>query len=463
MAVSLFQIFSIGIGPSSSHTVGPMRAARQFISEIERNGRLGEVANIRIELFGSLAMTGKGHGTDIAVLLGLEGESPEGVDPSEVDPRVSFILNNCTINLLSKRTISFHKETDLIFHKGRRLPYHSNAMRFKAFDQEGAELYKQIFYSVGGGFILDHEQIFSPFSEEEESLPLPFKTCEELLHHCTLTGKTIPEIMLENEKTLRSEAEIRQGILHIWNVMQDSVKRGCETEGILPGGLNVKRRAAKLKRKLEEGRDPLSNDPSYVLDWVSLFALAVNEENAAGGRIVTAPTNGAAGVIPAVLHYYMKFCDNPNFDGVIDFFLTAAAIGILFKEGASLSAAEMGCQGEIGVACSMAAGGLVAALGGTNAEIENAAEIGMEHNLGLTCDPIAGLVQVPCIERNTMGAIQAINACRLARHHGEEETCVSLDQVIQTMHQTGMDMKHHYKETSEGGLAIHVPVNIPEC
>jgi L-serine dehydratase len=459
MPVSLFQIFSIGIGPSSSHTVGPMRAAYQFIKDIENNGRLDEVANIRIELFGSLAMTGEGHGTDIAVLLGLEGEKPEECDPTTVDPRVAFILSNCTIKLLSKRTISFHKETDLIFHKGRRLPYHSNAMRFKAFDQFGAELYKQIFYSVGGGFTVDHEQIFTPATAQEgPTIPYPFTTCEELLTLCEQNKMTIAELMLENEKAWRSEAEIREGILKIWGVMQDSVHRGCETEGTLPGGLNVKRRAAALLKKLKTAPD----DPAAILDWVSLYALAVNEENAAGGRIVTAPTNGAAGVIPAVLHYYMQFCQNPTDDGVIDFFLTTGAIGILYKEGASFSAAEMGCQGEVGVACSMAAGGLAAALGATPKQIESAAEIGMEHNLGLTCDPIAGLVQVPCIERNTMGAIQAINAARLAMQR-DTEPLVSLDQVIKTMYQTGLDMKHHYKETSEGGLAIHVSVGIPEC
>lgn len=463
MALSLFQIFSIGIGPSSSHTVGPMRAANQFISDIKANGRLEEVANIRIELFGSLAMTGEGHGTDIATLLGLEGELPENVDPPSVQHRIAFILSNRTINLLGERTISFHKETDLLFHKGRRLPYHSNAMRFKAFDQEGAELYKQIFYSVGGGFILDHEQIFAPVNAEEGvSVPFPFETCEELLEHCNREGMTMAHLILENEKAWREEPEIRKGILDIWEVMKKAVQRGCETDGILPGGLEVKRRAPSLLRRLEENQISLKQDPAHIFDWVSLYALAVNEENAAGGQIVTAPTNGAAGVIPAVLHYYMKFCANPSLEGIVDFFLVSGAIGCLYKQRASFSAAEMGCQGEVGVACSMAAGGLVAALGGTNEQIENAAEIGMEHNLGLTCDPIAGLVQVPCIERNTMGAIQAINACRLAMH-GDGEHRVSLDQVIKTMYQTGLDMKHHYKETSEGGLAIHVPVSVPEC
>lgn len=463
MAVSVFQIFSIGIGPSSSHTVGPMRAAHQFISDIASNGRLEEVANIRIELFGSLAMTGEGHGTDFAVLLGLEGELPESVDPRSVASRLDAIVNTCTIDLLSKRRISFHKETDLLFHKGRRLPYHSNAMRFKAFDQTGAELYKQIFYSVGGGFILDHEQIFSPVSQNAaRAIPYPFTNCEQLLAHCKTSGKTIAEVMLENEKALRTEKQIRDGIFKIWQVMKDAVERGCQTEGVLPGGLNVKRRAAALLAKLLERERSGSVDPSSVFDWASLFALATNEENAAGGRIVTAPTNGAAGVIPAVLHYYLKFCEGANEEGIFRFFLTAGAIGVLYKEGASFSAAEMGCQGEVGVACSMAAGSLVAALGGTCEQVEQAAEIGMEHCLGLTCDPILGLVQVPCIERNTMGALKAINACRLAMN-GDGEHVVSLDQVIKTMYHTGLDMKYHYKETSEGGLAIHVPVSVPEC
>jgi len=459
MSVSLFQIFSIGIGPSSSHTVGPMRAAERFIADIDENGRLDEVANIRIELFGSLAMTGMGHGTDFAVLLGIEGERPESCDPTNVQHRLQFIMNNCTINLHGKRTISFHKETDLIFHMGRRLPYHSNAMRFKAFDEFGAELYKQIYYSVGGGFIIDHEQIFVAVDESEAKVPYPFKSGDELLQMCEREGKSISEIMLANECVHRSEEQVREGILEIWQVMKDSVQRGCETEGILPGGLEVKRRAKALKERLLKLG---SKDPSHVFDWASLYALAVNEENAAGGRIVTAPTNGAAGVIPAVLHYYMQFCEEACEEGVIQFFLTAGAIGNLYKENASFSAAEMGCQGEVGVACSMAAAGLAEALGAMPKQVEDAAEIGMEHNLGLTCDPIAGLVQVPCIERNTMGTIQAINACRLAMH-GDGDGRVSLDQVIKTMHQTGLDMKYHYKETSEGGLAIHVPVSVPEC
>lgn len=463
MAVSLFEIFKIGIGPSSSHTVGPMRAARQFIQNIESNGRLAEVESVLVELFGSLAMTGEGHATDIALLLGLEGETPEAVNTETVEHRVNYITREGSLHLLQKRRISFDRATGILFHKGKRLPYHSNAMRFKAFDRSGKELSTQIIYSVGGGFTVDHEQIFTTSDNEgQSSVPFPFTTCSELLEHCQLQGKMIYEIMLENEKLWREEPEIREGILRIWNVMKLSVQNGIEKEGILPGGLNVRRRAAQIYRNLTESSQTLRDDPSKLFDWVSLFALAVNEENAAGGRVVTAPTNGAAGIIPSVLHYYMEFTENPTIDGLINFFLTAAAIGILYKEGASLSAAEMGCQGEVGVACSMAAGGLTAALGGTNEQIENAAEIGMEHNLGLTCDPIGGLVQIPCIERNTMGAIKAINASRLAMH-GDGQHHVSLDQVIKTMKQTGQDMKHIYKETSEGGLAIHVSVSVPEC
>lgn len=440
-----------------------MRAARRFITSIKQNGRLHEVDRVLIELFGSLAMTGEGHATDIALLLGLEGELPEDVDPDSVNHRISYICNHHELNLLHKKLIRFEKERDLLFHKGKRLPYHSNAMRFKAFDKNGRELMTQIIYSVGGGFIVDHEQIFAEAAQSSEaSIPYPFKTCEELLVHCRKTGKMIYEVMMENELVWRTQQEIEQGILRIWNVMQQCVLRGIEQEGILPGGLNVRRRAAQIYNNLTDPDSPYQNDPAKIFDWVSLFALAVNEENAAGGRVVTAPTNGAAGIIPAVLHYYMKFTESPTLEGVVNFFLTAAAIGILYKEGASLSAAEMGCQGEVGVACSMAAGGLVAALGGTNEQIENAAEIGMEHNLGLTCDPIGGLVQIPCIERNTMGSIKAINAARLAMH-GDGQHHVSLDEVIKTMRHTGEDMKHIYKETSEGGLALHVSVSVPEC
>lgn len=464
MPVTVFQMFSIGIGPSSSHTVGPMRAARLFALELEGEGELGRVHNLNVELFGSLAMTGKGHATDRAVLLGLEGNTPEGIDPNYVEERVPYIEQLGSLNLLGKHPIAFDVEEHLIYHKGKRLPFHSNALRFRAYDNHGKELLSQIYYSVGGGFIVNHDQAFDESDEEvtdDAPPPYPFKTCEELLAHCNRAGLTIHEVVMENEKTWRSEDEVREGILRIWKVMQDSVKRGCEQEGILPGGLNVKRRAAEIHRQLLASGN-LSKDPSEVFDWISLFALAVNEENAAGGRVVTAPTNGASGVIPAVLHYYYKFTSDPDDEGVVKFFLTATAIGILYKEGASLSAAEMGCQGEVGVACSMAAGGLAAALGATNEQIENAAEIGMEHNLGLTCDPIAGLVQIPCIERNTMGAIKAVNATRLAMR-GDGTHSVTLDQVIVAMRHTGEDMKSIYKETSEGGLAVHVPVSVPEC
>lgn len=460
--VSVFQLFSIGIGPSSSHTVGPMRAARRFLEKLESEGHLAHVASLTIELFGSLAMTGKGHATDIAVLLGMEGETPENVDPNCVQGRVQRIETERTLLLGSSHSIPFNIEEHLVFHKGKRFTFHSNAMRFKVFDAKGEALHSDIYYSVGGGFVVPQEEALeSPINSLEQSVPYPFQTCDELMQHCRETRMTIAQIVLENEKCWRNEEQIRKGILRIWQVMKECVARGLSQEGILPGGLNVKRRAADIHRTLTLGGDILS-DPAEIFDWVSLFALAVNEENAAGGRVVTAPTNGAAGIIPAVLHYCQKFVPSFNEEGVITFFLTAAAIGILYKEGASLSAAEMGCQGEVGVATSMAAGGLAAVLGGTNEQVENAAEIGMEHNLGLTCDPIAGLVQIPCIERNTMGAIKAINAARLALH-GDGTHRVSLDQVIAAMRHTGEDMQSKYKETAEGGLALSVPVNVPEC
>jgi L-serine dehydratase len=464
MAVSIFQLFSIGVGPSSSHTVGPMRAARQFLSELQAEGELGRVERLTIELYGSLAMTGKGHATDVALLLGLEGETPDNADPDTIPQRVAQIEKSGWIKLLGRHRISFDVPEDLIFHKGKRLPFHSNAIRFKVYDGSEREFASQIYYSVGGGFIVTHEEAHDPFSSSPADVPVPyaFKTCEELFQHCKNHNLKIHELMMENEKAFRSEEEVRSGILKIWQVMQASVERGCQQEGILPGGLNVKRRAAGILKQLQAKNGGGIGDPSEIFDWVSLFALAVNEENAAGGRVVTAPTNGASGIIPAVLHYYQRFTQNPTEDGIIRFFLTAGAIGILYKEGASLSAAEMGCQGEVGVACSMAAGGLACALEASDEQIENAAEIGMEHNLGLTCDPIAGLVQIPCIERNTMGAIKAINACRLAMY-GDGQHRVSLDQVIMTMRKTGEDMKHVYKETAEGGLALYVPVSVPEC
>ncbi len=461
--VSVFQLFSIGIGPSSSHTVGPMRAARLFAEELRAEGYLPYVASLTIELFGSLAMTGKGHATDIAVLLGMEGETPEGIDPNAVQGRVQRIEKEHTLQLLGHHSIRFIPDEQLVFHKGKRFTFHSNAMRFRAFDAKGAVLLSDIYYSVGGGFVVPQKEALEPTytSNMDEAVPYPFQTCEDLLHHCRENRMTIAELMMENEKSWRSEKQIRDGILNIWQVMKDSVEKGIQTEGILPGGLEVKRRASEIYKNLTKTFDEIK-DPSEIFDWVSLFALAVNEENAAGGRIVTAPTNGAAGIIPAVLHYYQKFIPSFDDEGVVTFFLTAAAVGILYKEGASLSAAEMGCQGEVGVATSMAAAGLTAALGGTNAQIENAAEIGMEHNLGLTCDPIAGLVQIPCIERNAMGAVKAINAMRLAMQ-GDGSHRVTLDQVITAMRQTGEDMQSKYKETSEGGLALSVPVNLPEC
>ncbi|WP_068469405.1 L-serine ammonia-lyase [Candidatus Protochlamydia phocaeensis] len=463
MAVSVFNLFSIGIGPSSSHTVGPMRAARQFVLNLSQKDLLPTVKRIKAELYGSLALTGKGHSTDIAVLLGLEGNAPEGTDPADVEPRIASIRKQKKLILLNTHAISFDEPADLIFHYDKQLPYHPNGMRFTVYDQGGKELYQQVFYSVGGGFIVDHEAAMKDkeIFQNSHRLPYPFKTAEELLIQCRRQGMTIAQLMMENEKSWRTEEEIRKGLLHIWHIMQECVKRGCQQEGILPGGLNVKRRAAGIYRYLQEQeKKPLEQrDPAEVMDWVSLWALAVNEENAAGGRVVTAPTNGASGVIPAVLHYYQKFVKGANEDGIVTFLLVAGAIGILYKEGASISAAEMGCMGEVGVACSMAASGLAAALGGSNEQVENAAEIGMEHNLGLTCDPIKGLVQIPCIERNTMGAAKAINAERLARLHGDGTHRVTLDQVIATMRQTGHDMMAIYKETSQGGLAV----NVPEC
>lgn len=459
MAISVFNLFSIGIGPSSSHTVGPMRAAYQFVRNLDQKDLLPKTNRVKIDLYGSLALTGKGHGTDIAVLLGLEGATPDGIDPNAIQERVAAIRSNHSLYLMQKKKIDFNEESELIFHYDKQLPYHPNGMRFTAFDQNGKELLSQVFYSVGGGFIVDHQTASKDkhLGEDEHKLPYPFKTGDELLRLGRQHNTTIAAIMMENEKTWRSEEEIRKGLLRIWGVMKECVERGCHQDGILPGGLNVKRRAAALYRSLTDPQKKQKH-PAEVMEWVSLWALAVNEENASGGRVVTAPTNGAAGVIPAVMHYYEMMTENSNDQGIVTFMLTAGAMGILYKEGASISAAEMGCMGEVGVACSMAAAGLTAALGGTNEQIENAAEIGMEHNLGLTCDPIKGLVQIPCIERNTMGAVKAINATLLALQ-GDGSHRVSLDQVIATMHQTGQDMKSIYKETSLGGLAV----NVPEC
>lgn len=460
MAISTFNLFSIGIGPSSSHTVGPMRAALMFMREVERKGILTEVRRLETDLYGSLALTGKGHATDIAILLGLEGETPDGVDPNGVQERIATIRQEKKLQLLRKHSITFDESVDLLFHKDKQLPYHPNGMRFTAFDSTGLELLSLVYYSVGGGFIVDHESAShnSALVTNRHVLPYPFKTAEGLLSHCRAHHLSIPQLMMENEMTWRSHDEVKKGLLRIWEVMSACIDRGCQQGGILPGGLNVRRRAQTIYQHLTLAKEQSLKNPAEVMEWVSLWALAVNEENAAGSRVVTAPTNGSAGVIPAVLKYYEHFIPGASEEGMVTFFLTAGAIGILYKEGASISAAEMGCMGEVGVACSMAAGGLCAALGGSNEQIENAAEIGMEHNLGLTCDPIKGLVQIPCIERNTMGAVKAINAAMLALR-GDGLHHVSLDQVIATMRATGNDMKSIYKETSLGGLAV----NVPEC
>jgi L-serine dehydratase len=459
MAISVFDLFTIGIGPSSSHTVGPMRAARKFARRLEEEGALARVARVRCELYGSLAMTGKGHGTDRAVLIGLEGETPEAVDPGWMPKRVAEIRATGRIALLGRQEIPFEEKLDLIFNRKELLPLHSNGMRFTALDAEGQALDERTFYSIGGGFVVDESAAGeNRLVEDRTELPYPFRSGEDLLVFGNATGFPVWQLMLENEKVWRGEEEIRAGLLRIWDAMQKCVDRGCRQEGVLPGGLKVPRRAPQLFEELRSRPEEAVKDPLTVLDWVNLFALAVNEENAAGGRVVTAPTNGAAGIIPAVLHYYRKFTAGADEEGVIRFLLTAGAIGILYKENASISGAEVGCQGEVGVACSMAAGGLVAVLGGTNEQIENAAEIGMEHNLGLTCDPVGGLVQIPCIERNAMGSVKAINAARIALR-GDGSHVVSLDRVIKTMRETGADMKSKYKETSRGGLAI----NVIEC
>ncbi len=459
MAISVFDLFTIGVGPSSSHTVGPMRAARRFAEGLEGNGVLDAVERVRVELYGSLAATGRGHGTDRAVLLGLEGETPEGVDPDRIGPRVDEIRAGGRLRLAGSREIAFREATDLVFHKDESLPLHPNGMRFSAFDSAGAALDERVYYSIGGGFVVTQDQAGqNRLVKDETPLPHPFRSAEDLLREGGRHGRRIWELMLANETVWRRPEEVRARLLEIWAAMRACVERGCRQSGFLPGGLRVPRRAPQLHADLTSRPAPAADDPLAVLDWVNLFALAVNEENAAGGRVVTAPTNGAAGIVPAVGHYYRRFTPGADDDGIVRYLLTAAAIGILYKENASISGAEVGCQGEVGVACSMAAGGLVAALGGTNEQVENAAEIGMEHNLGLTCDPIGGLVQIPCIERNAMGSVKAINAARLALA-GDGSHQVSLDKVIQVMRQTGADMSTKYKETSRGGLAL----NVIEC
>ena len=459
MAISVFDLFSIGIGPSSSHTVGPMRAAQKFAQTLKDDNLMHRVASVKADLYGSLGATGKGHGSDKAVMLGLEGELPETVDTDSVESRLESIRSTRQLNLLGEQPIGFDEKKQLVMHRRETLPFHSNGMTFSAFDADNEELRKSTFYSVGGGFIVDESaQGSDRIVEDDTKLAYPFHSAVDLLIHCANHDLSISDVMMENEKSWRDEAEIRQGLLDIWKTMRSCVKNGCHNEGVLPGGMKVKRRAADLYRKLRGEPSITYKDSLVTLDWVNLWALAVNEENAAGGRVVTAPTNGAAGIIPAVMHYYQHFYPAADDDGIVRFLLTAGAIGILYKENASISGAEVGCQGEVGSACSMAAGALTEVLGGTPEQVENAAEIGMEHNLGLTCDPVGGLVQVPCIERNAMASVKAINAARIAMR-GDGQHFVSLDKVIKTMRDTGADMKTKYKETARGGLAV----NIIEC
>jgi L-serine dehydratase len=456
MTISAFDLFKVGIGPSSSHTVGPMRAAWSFAERLRRSGALTRVARVRCELFGSLGATGHGHGSVPAVVLGLEGERPELVDPVAAGPRVEAVRETGKLTLAGEHPIEFTLD-DVVLHRRRRLDFHPNGMLFLAFDASGAELDRREYYSVGGGFVLDEDEAGRPaIVEDATPVRYPFTTGRELLDHTDATGLRISDVMLANELSWRTEDEVRGGLLHLWSVMQECVARGTHTSGVLPGGLKVRRRAAALHTQLDGQRDHA--DPLRAMEWVTLYALAVNEENAAGGRVVTAPTNGAAGIVPAVLHYYRDFVESYDEDGVVRFLLTAAAIGLLFKENASISGAEVGCQGEVGSACSMAAGALAEVLGGTPEQVENAAEIGIEHNLGLTCDPVGGLVQIPCIERNGMAAVKAVTAARMAMR-GDGSHLVSLDKVIKTMKETGADMSVKYKETARGGLAV----NIIEC
>ena len=465
MSVSVFDLFKIGIGPSSSHTVGPMRAAARFASAALALSSSEAIARVRIELYGSLGATGKGHGSDRAVMLGLEDLAPDTVDPASIETRIAEIATQRSLLLFGKKPIAFDVREDLLFYR-KSLPFHPNGMRFMALDGAGAVLLERTYYSIGGGFVVEEgEQLSAGALAPATSEPYPFHSGDQLLEQCRRHQLSISDVMLANETVSCSEAEVRERLLKIWQVMQDCVTAGCNSPGIMPGGLKIARRAPQLYQFLTKHPESSLRDPLAVLDWVNLYALSVNEENACGGRVVTAPTNGAAGIVPAVLHYYVRFVPGASHAGVVRFLLTAAAIGILYKENASISGAEVGCQGEVGVACSMAAAALAEVQGGTPAQVENAAEIGMEHNLGLTCDPVGGLVQVPCIERNAMGSIKAINAARIALK-GDGTHFVSLDRVIKTMRDTGADMKLKYKETSRGGLALNasfVPVNVIEC
>ncbi len=457
MTISVFDLFKVGIGPSSSHTVGPMRAAYLFVRGLRDDGTLPRVHGIRCELFGSLGATGHGHGSVKAVVLGLEGEQPDRVDPVGAQPRVDAVRTQGRLLVAGEYSIAFDMDSDIVLHRRKRLEFHTNGMLFRALKADGSELRRREYYSIGGGFVLDEDEAGRPtIVEDATSVKYPFRTGGELLARTRETGLRISDVMLANELAWRTEEEIRRGLLDIWSVMQECVDQGIATRGVLPGGLKVRRRAAALHAQLEAAAD--ESDPLRALEWVTLYALAVNEQNAAGGRVVTAPTNGAAGIVPAVLHYYRDFIGSYCADGVVRFLLVAAAIGLLFKENASISGAEVGCQGEVGSACAMAAGGLAELLGGSPEQVENAAEIGIEHNLGLTCDPVGGLVQIPCIERNAVGSVKAITAARMAvrgdgRHH------VTLDKAIKTMRETGADMKDKYKETARGGLAL----NVVEC
>ncbi|MDQ8703982.1 L-serine ammonia-lyase [Streptomyces sp. LHD-70] len=457
MALSAFDLYSVGIGPSSSHTVGPMRAARRFVGLLEDDGRLAQVDRVQAELYGSLGATGHGHGSGKAVVLGLEGEDPATVHTERSDDRVAEVRADGHLLLGGKHRVRFDSDADLVLHRRKSLPAHPNGMTFRALAADGRELAARTYYSVGGGFVVDEAATGADrVVEDTTQVRFPFGTAGALLELCAREGLSISDVMLANEGAWRSEDETRAGLLHLWSVMRACVDRGCRREGVLPGGLRVPRRAPGLFQELSAGSG--ERDPLHVMDWVNLFALAVNEENASGGRIVTAPTNGAAGIIPAVLHYYVRFVPGANDEGVVRFLLTAAAIGILFKQNASISGAEVGCQGEVGSACAMAAGALCEVLGGTPAQVENAAEVGIEHNLGLTCDPVGGLVQIPCIERNAVASVKAINAARLALA-GDGTHKVTLDKAIKTMRDTGRDMKDKYKETARGGLAV----NVIEC
>ena len=463
MAISVFDLFKIGIGPSSSHTVGPMRAARLFVLRLAHDGLLPRVTRVRASLYGSLGATGKGHGSDKAVLLGLLGHEPDTVEIDSIPGLLAAVRRDRQLRLADGPTVAFHEATDLKFHRRESLPFHANGMRFEAWCGDSQLLADRVYYSVGGGFVVSDEAAadgtrHKAIAPDVTALPYPFRTGDQLLEQTRAHQLTIAQLMRLNERHWRTDAQIDAGLQRIWKTMQECVARGCRTSGTLPGGFKVKRRAAALHGSLTCNPEAALRDPLQVLDWVNLYALAVNEENAAGGRVVTAPTNGAAGIVPAVLHYYSRFVHGASDAGVADFLLTAAAIGILYKENASISGAEVGCQGEVGVACSMAAGALCAVLGGTPEQVENAAEIGMEHHLGLTCDPVGGLVQIPCIERNAIAAVKAINAARMALR-GDGTHFVSLDQVIKTMRETGADMMTKYKETARGGLAV----NIVEC